>query len=198
MSSIIVIGNGPSVLNNKFGHIIDSFEEVARINHYKPIKEHSGEKLTLFCTSPYDCRYNPKVPELAKEILIWDELENEKTKYDACPHSRYIDKRPVSTELESKHGFKTYPGRPYPSTGVSLLMYLIQLNKYKTIFIYGFDNLQLGKKIHFFDSIIQTKTSPHSPELERKFIEFYINTGLFVRLEDHIASGNLILASSEV
>ena len=33
-SKILIIANGPSVLNQNFGDEIDKFEEVARINNY--------------------------------------------------------------------------------------------------------------------------------------------------------------------
>ena len=43
---IIVVGNGPSILNTNNGSLIDSFDQVVRINHYIPISEKTGTKVT--------------------------------------------------------------------------------------------------------------------------------------------------------
>ena len=51
-SSAIIIGNGPSLLFQKKGKIIDSFDVVFRFNKFaiKSYEEHVGNKTTVWCT----------------------------------------------------------------------------------------------------------------------------------------------------
>jgi hypothetical protein len=44
---IVIVGNGPSVMNNKFGELIDSFDIVVRINNYVP-NDYVGYKMDYF------------------------------------------------------------------------------------------------------------------------------------------------------
>ena len=49
-SSILIIANGPSTLDNQFGDIIDTFDNVARINNYKTSNFENciGSKTTIW------------------------------------------------------------------------------------------------------------------------------------------------------
>ena len=186
MPSIVVVGNGPSILNNKLGEQIDSFDEVVRINHYMPLKEYSGEKVTIFCTSTYRTKFYQEIPKLVKEILIWDELDYKKSVYDKFPQTKYIDTTPIKNHLEIVHGFKTFPETPYASTGISLLMYIIQENKYDNIHIVGFDNLKRNTQEHYFDNTQFIGASVHSSDLEKKFIDYYIEKGIISKNIDNL------------
>ena len=47
---ILIIGNGGSVLDNKYGDIIDSYQTVARINNYEneTFKDYVGQKVNIW------------------------------------------------------------------------------------------------------------------------------------------------------
>lgn len=209
--NIIVLGNGPSVLQNKYGHIIDEFDEVVRINHYKPdMKEHVGEKVTIYCTSAYKPQYYKKICDVAKEILIWCEIRTGGTCYNNHPCAKiitrdsgvkpdkFISKIPIEKKLR-EFGFNDFPSAPWVSTGIGILMYLIQTGKYKKICIYGFDGLENGKQIHYFSGHIKKNQKEHSTELERKFIKHYIDKGILYRLEDsqYVNSRKIIVNSTD-
>jgi hypothetical protein len=179
--SIIVIGNGPSVLKHKYGKIIDNFDEVVRINHYKP-SENVGEKLTIFGVAAWREINYPKVSLLSKKILIWKE-HNIPTVYDNFEQSEIINKEPIIKILHEKFNFNLYPKYPWCSTGVAILMYLILSDKYDIIYIYGFDNLIKGTVLHYFENI-KVNTMDHSSELEKNFINYYIKLGKLCKLED--------------
>jgi hypothetical protein len=179
--SIVVIGNGPSVLNNKYGKIIDNFDEVVRINHYKP-SENVGEKLTIFVVAAWKVINYPKVPLLSKKILLWKE-HNIPTPYDNCKQTETIKKEPITSMLHTKFNFNIFPKNPWCSTGIATLMYLIQSNKYDTIYIYGFDNLIKGNRLHYFEQA-KIEVCQHSSELEKNFIDHYIKLGKLCKLED--------------
>ena len=185
--SIIVIGNGPSVLNNKYGSYIDKFDEVVRINHYKPeFKEYVGEKLTTYVTSTYLTKFYEKVPKISNQIYILDGLDIKKSPYDSYKHTSYIDKTLIYPYLV-ENGFTSLPNKPWASSGIEILTYLIYVKKYKQICIYGFDNLVCNEKQHYFEELITSeKYQPHSTEKERKFIDNHINNKIIIKLEDYI------------
>ena len=49
-NKILIIANGPSILNENFGSAIDNFNEVARINNYQidGFHKHIGSKTTIW------------------------------------------------------------------------------------------------------------------------------------------------------
>jgi len=179
--SIIVIGNGPSVLNNKYGKIIDKFDEVVRINHYKP-SENVGEKLTIFVVAAWKVINYKEVPLLSKKILLWKEHDIP-TPYDSFKQTEVIDKKPIIDILHKKFNFNIFPKNPWCSTGIATLMYLILSDKYDTIHIYGFDNLIKGNRLHYFEQA-KIEVCQHSSELEKNFIDYYIKLGKICKLEN--------------
>jgi hypothetical protein len=184
--SIIVIGNGPSVLNNKYGSYIDKFDEVVRINHYKPeFKEYIGEKLTTYITSTYLTKFYEMVPKISNQILILDPLNRKKSPYDSYKHTSYIDTTLINPYLV-ENGFFIFPNKPWASSGIEILTYLIYVKKYKHICIYGFDNLVYDEKQHYFEELKTSSDTPHSFEKEKNFIEHHINNKILIKLEDYI------------
>ena len=55
-NKIIVIGNGPSVLNNKYGDIIDQFGEIVRFNNFvtEGYEEYIGRRTTILAMRSCD------------------------------------------------------------------------------------------------------------------------------------------------
>ena len=49
-NNILIIANGPSILKTKYGHQIDKFDEIARINNYQTddFNEYVGTKTTIW------------------------------------------------------------------------------------------------------------------------------------------------------
>ena len=157
-NSIIVIGNGPSVLKHEFGDIIDNFEEVVRINHYVPSKN-VGKKLTIFAHSTYQTKFYDEVPLLAKEILVWNQINAKNFKSYESVKNTIIDRVPIETILKTHFNYNIYPKKPWCSTGIAILMYLI--NEYDRICIYGFDNLEKSTQLHYFETKIFSSSILH-------------------------------------
>ena len=186
MPSIVVVGNGPSVLNNKLGELIDSFDEVVRINHYMPKKKYTGEKLTIFVAISIAKAYE-EVPKLAKTIYLRKDVCRNNGYYENFPQTVVLNPSLTRDLLHLKHGFNIYPVKPWASTGVAFLANLIVENKYDKIYIYGFDNLKPGVQEHYFEKHLSNMRC-HSHEKEKAFVEYYKNTGQFIRLEDYAIS----------
>lgn len=181
---IIVIGNGPSVLNTNYGSIIDSFPEVVRINHYVPSKD-VGYKLTIFAATTINHRFYPEVLTKAREIIIWNENDQFKSStYDNAIQKVRPDTKNVKDILHTVHNFSRFPRPGFASTGLSILLYLIESKKYKKIHIFGFDNLIKNTQEHYFDDDLVSLLNNHNSDLERKFIEYYVEKGILCRLQD--------------
>ena len=105
MPSIVVIGNGPSVLKNKLGHLVDSFDEVVRINHYVPIKEYLGEKLTIFVLHWGVTQIYKEVPKLAKTIYLRKDVSIDRVRHMEYPQTVVLDQS-LTRDLLFTHGFK--------------------------------------------------------------------------------------------
>jgi len=181
--SIIIVGNGPSVLKNTYGDIIDSFDNVVRINHYQPSKN-VGEKITHFICSPWKQKYNSKISDVAKEILIWNLIKaNEPIVYSNLNKTKFINVKKINDILVNNFNFGNFPKNPLPSTGIVTILYFILLNKFKNIYIHGFDGLKPNKKLHYFDNRINDE-KVHSSKLETNFINYFIDQGKLIKLKD--------------
>jgi len=181
--SIIIVGNGPSVLKNTYGDIIDSFDNVVRINHYQPSKN-VGEKITHFICSPWKQKYNSKISDVAKEILIWNLIKaNEPIVYSNLNKTKFINVKKINDILVNNFNFGNFPKNPLPSTGIVTILYFILLNKFKNIYIHGFDGLKPNKKLHYFDNRINDE-KVHSSKLEINFINYFIDQGKIIKLKD--------------
>jgi hypothetical protein len=186
--SIIVVGNGPSVLKHEFGNIIDNFDEVVRINHYIPSKN-VGKKLTIFAHSTYKTQFYEEVPLLAKEILVWNQINLKDFKSYETIKNTIIDREPIETLLKKHFNFNIFPQRPWCSTGIAILLHLI--NKYDKICIYGFDYLEKSKKLHYFETKI-VNSAEHDSNLEKNFVDYFLKLGKLYKLEE----SNLVSTSA--
>jgi hypothetical protein len=175
--NIIIIGNGPSVLKNDFGSVIDNFDIVVRINRYYPNK-HVGSKMTYFFCSPWKLEYNDQIYNTAKNILIWN-IINMKSAYDNKDKTIFVNHNKINNFLCDNFKFKK--SRPLVSTGIAAIMTFIDLNKFNKIYIHGFDGLVKGEKLHYFEDKINDE-DVHSSELEKNFINHYVDKKILFRL----------------
>ena len=80
--SVILVGSHPSILNYKFGHIIDSFDVVIRFNcaHTHNIEEYIGSRTdirVINTVSDYRKPSNKKMPEVKMSRNFYKDLRNE-------------------------------------------------------------------------------------------------------------------------
>jgi len=188
MSKILLIGNGPSVLENKFGDKIDGdeYDLVCRINRghrqdngevNTQFKENVGERCDIwFCS---DLRTNLAIERKKdyNQIFIY------------CPEFKYNES--LSKEINS-----TYPNitilpkeieqevnkicnfKPsWPSTGVIAIHYLFLTGDEVTI--HGFDTYDFKyDTLHYFEDKPNKykldKNSDHLPKTEKDYLNFMI------------------------
>lgn len=177
--SIIVVGNGPSILEKNNGDIIDSFDEVIRINHYIPIPEKTGKKVTKFYSTTYEMSERQHYLKIIREInndakiIIFNLGQPWITE-------EHIELRNISSEVNDflrHYGFNAYPTAPFASTGIVILAELLLENQ-NTIHIIGFDGIKPNSKLHYFsDEQRISEQYDHSSELEISFVNHFIYLG---------------------
>lgn len=183
-STCILVGNGPSVMYNKLGHIIDTFDEVVRFNKcaINGFEEYTGTKTTIWSTFgrgllPMDNNNRP-------QRVIYTHGENGLPAYTPekiwrIPLSYYNHLR-QKIQKESK---KEDTSVLLPSSGVLVITWLLE-HIYDELTIIGFDNFSKDKstKHHYWIDKSFKKPKEHDDEWEKDYIDELISLGKIKRL----------------
>ena len=176
-NGIILVGNGPSLLDKPNGSLIDSYHKVVRFNLYN-IKNHTaytGEKTSTWFTVS-----NVKItPRHIDEVFfhVWSK--------DKLTHPYYINLQKhfkhthiITDELltEMRRYFKTQYGMF--STGMIAIYVMLQKRGWPQITLTGFDWWNPKYTLHhYFDSkepqFKEVKGKGHEPTLEKSFIDSF-------------------------
>jgi hypothetical protein len=178
---IVIVGNGPSVMNNKFGELIDSFDIVVRINNYVP-NEYVGYKMDYFVCSPWNLNFNQEIYDKVIKVINWNIIKCS-SPYEDKKKTININPNLIVKYLFDNFGFQIFPKRPLVSTGIAAIMIFLNTEPFNKIYIYGFDGLKDNEKVHYFEEKKQTG-DVHSSKLEINFIETMIERGKIIRLEN--------------
>ena len=127
--SVILVGNGPSLLKKTIGHKIDMFDIVVRFNGFKLFPKYTGKRTDFHIQSEYSAILNTFC-EATIPILIPFQARckyKQFLSYDRnFIHYKYIEN--LSRLL---------PKGKYPSTGLIFIYFLLKLRI--PFFITGFD-----------------------------------------------------------
>jgi hypothetical protein len=183
--TIAVVGNGPSAISKKNGHLIDQFDEVIRFNSYQlnGYEQYVGTKttiwvrgnkpLTIHLPRPLDGLNEVIIPGASfinpdYGIIEWLNKAAQKTKppvkITLIPHKFY---KKLAKE------FKEGP----PTAGCIILAWL--LRTHDKIYITGFNNNDRHGTWHYWASE-QNWTNRgivHNSDAERRFMEKLIAEG---------------------
>ena len=190
---ILIIANGPSILNQNFGTEIDKFQEVARINNFQldGFEKHIGSKTTIWFNGG---NQNLKKPNFyPKEVIVFIPYEILERK-----EQKVKKKLPIRLGMNSddyivirKEKMKEYEEKSKikrPTTGFNSILWAV--DNYKEVIIHGFDFFQDSKE-HYYDSYIMKKISnlkimrkgqKHDNIGEKKFIQSLINKNKVIEL----------------
>ena len=194
--SILLIGNGPSVLQNKCGALIDEFDLVVRFNNFEleGYGDYVGHKSDILCRRACDdvkwwpismfklvycfvplCKWTPWMPPVVQSV---------KNFY----RNKCII---VDTDLTARTAarLKQYdPQTKWPSIGMLAIDYFV--NYYdEVITIHGFDHLveTEGQIQHYYPT--KPKDSRyHDGGVEREYINGLINDGKLIKLTSIISA----------
>ncbi len=172
-SRCLIIGNGPSVLEHKKGHIIDAFDEIIRFNKFKikGYEEYVGTKTTIYAT--FGKGQLPSDDDCRPERVLYVHGKSGNPSYTPA----HIWRIPLSfyNELRKKIQSETFTDTPekiLPSSGVLVISWLLH-NGFKSLYIHGFDNFdkEKSKLHHYWINKSYIKPPEHDSMWEKRYVE---------------------------
>jgi hypothetical protein len=176
--SVVVVGNGPSVMHQPLGKLIDCFENVVRFNQCRTagIEEYAGSKSTIWCTFgrgilPGDEHIRPE-----KVIMVHEKGKPAyKPKYQYRIESDFYWN--IARELQS---ISTYPQpeKVIPSSGYLVLRWLLDVHQAKVVHVTGMDHFkkEQDKRHHYWNPQHFGRPKEHDGDQEARLLETYIKT----------------------
>ena len=194
---ILIIANGPSILENLFGEEIDKFDEIGRINNYKinNFKQYVGQKTTIWFNGGNQNLVVPKKISKKIVVLIPYEIINNNIEKIIKRTSNRLGLNTNQYELISEEKMKYYEKISKikrPTTGFNSILWAVE--NYKKVIIHGFDFFQKSKE-HYYDSYILKKISnlkimqkakKHDNLSEKLFVEKLLLDKKVIKLTDYI------------
>jgi len=172
--SVVIVGNGPSILDEKKGNIIDSYDIVIRINDYviEGYEEHTGKKTDIWAmdTKCFGWRFKFKerwqtVPEIwiVPAVTYFGSYESILQEAKKMHNNVHIATRGDAIKTRIKL-------RAFPSTGVSVIEFAFK--KLSPPFsIVGFDACKTRNgKTDYWDEVAKPDTT-HSHTQEALYIQ---------------------------
>lgn len=188
---IIIIGNGPSVMNKRLGGEIDKFDKVVRFNTFKNDEKFSpfvGKKTDFWFINAKNIRTkNPEIVKMMENVKC-DKIFVEQNPYDPkdkllkffpeLGNNRKVEFCDINlfNDIQKNH-FNPRGMNPHPSLGLQGINLISQKFPEHQIYIYGFD-LFKGDKLHYMDK--KTKENDnnkiaHNTTKEKQFMNFLID-----------------------
>ena len=165
--TIVVVGNGGSILDQNKGRAINGYDDVVRFNNFKitGFETDVGTKTTIWFT----CNCN-----LTKSQMKYDEVYFHSWQWDKSKVPCYAtikEYHPNIKTVKRKHCEELKSQIPnYPHLGFStgLLAINILLKKYDTLDLIGFDWHNDAFQHHYGDT--EPRGDLHQPHLEHQYI----------------------------
>ena len=192
--SILVIGNGESILNQRLQKKIDSFNTILRINNYiiKDFESFVGTKTDIWFNGANSKLVSPII--MPKEVIVAPPSEiiikHQKNLKD------YIARRVGQNynnltllRLKEIKRYETEVGSNRLTTGLYAIKWA--MNNFKKVYIHGFDFF-INSKAHYYDSKLMNfvnnkilnKGHKHNNEHERNYVEKLITNKEIKLLND--------------
>lgn len=194
---ILIIGNGSSVLDTKYGDIIDSYQNVARINNYETetFKENVGQKVNIwFNGANKHVRPRKKLPE---KVIVFVPSSVYVKYYDLMDarikERQNLDKNQYYlVPLKKVYDYEELIKSDRITTGTSSILWAME--NYKTVVIHGFDFF-IDSKEHYYDSKIKKwlynnilkRGKKHNTQREMDYINEQIELGKVKSLKNIIS-----------
>jgi len=191
MNDIIVVGNGPSVVDAKKGQQIDAHKDVVRMNEYYIYDgDTTGVRTTIW--APAKDFHHWKLYKTGKNFAVdWTEVHTvlymNRTGTDRCDlvkkqaadhNARFVFVPEEHRQWLIGEYKKGYNKKAGPSAGLTVLSYYIDYLKTPLDCI-GFDGLD-SYRMHYFDNARCSYF--HPPEIEKRFINNWIEKGMLKKL----------------
>ena len=181
MNKVLVIGNGPSIINYEIGNKIDEFDCVVRLNNYitKGYEKNVGSKTSIWATGG-GLNITPRDVSVFNDVWVFVPAKFYKTKIGrkksakATQDGEYnlIDKQIIIDADETLHF--SIEENTRCSTGFYVIFYA--MTKFEKVYIHGFDCFQTcmpGSNItaqHYYGPSVDMVLSCHKPIAEKNYL----------------------------
>lgn len=194
--TIVVIGNGTSVLEREMGDIINAFQHVVRFNDFqiKGYERYIGSKTTIWARSNSNITQDRVYGNFDQVLIVSPEWNyNNVSKFVkghknafAIPMEYVIflqEEMGLSGRTKDDKQKKLIKG--WPSTGLITLYFL--LKRYKEVYIYGFDYFreEEGASRHYYNGKEIINSHVHNSSVEEKWVRTKIKENRIRLLNDY-------------
>ena len=176
---IIIIGNGPSVLKEKKGKIIDSFDKIIRINNFviDNYEEYVGIKTNIWYRSDAPDIYNYNLNNFEKVYFCLPPANfNKKDRIGRIKKIMINNCKIIPKKMVEELIKKCNLGKKWPTTGLITLYHILKKYDNYSIHIYGFDCFLKNNYKHYYNNE-KNISKGHKNIKEKLFIQNYINEG---------------------
>ena len=152
---VLLIGNGPSVLEKKIGKKLDEFPEVYRFGSYPPgqYEDQVGSRVHGWVLNDSQTM-TPTARQGAQIVRV----------SIASMRSRHVKETPViAREVRGFQG-------TWPSSGLAVAMHFVRNCKMR-VYFHGMDCYQPGGRKNYWSEELISPTDPHNSEEERRMWE---------------------------
>ena len=194
--AILIIGNGQSILDYEIGNIIDTFNNIARINNFmiNNYEKKTGKKTDIWINGANQKLLGRKqifsqtIVSIPSSIII-------KKSDSLIEHvSKRLKMKATEFSIIPIYDIERYESsvdHKRLTTGITSILW--GLDNFDEVFIHGFDFF-IDSKSHYYDSkfynfinkYILNKGHKHDNHKEQKFVQNLINNGIVKRLIDNI------------
>lgn len=190
-SSVVIVGNGRSVLGNKGGPAIDKFTHVIRFNEFQieGYEDHVGTRTTLWVLSDYTCaKLLNKYPERRMPVLVAIPFKmmgkpyyfERRAKLEEELTESQLRRVAFVTEKLAEQIITSYEfGQRWPSSGMIAIWHFLQ--EHQSVFLHGFDFFkEIDGKIHYMEDTHKANHDSKQEEnichelLHRQRVQFLI------------------------
>lgn len=192
-NTIVIVGNGPSVLNREMGRQIDNFDTVVRINNFvtEGYEKYVGSRTDIWTRSGSDM-IKERDTSSFDSVLWLVALPAWERRRDKIDEIRRKIKRSVRNSgeeiLVNKTEIKRITEKYFregkevrPTTGLYTVFYFLE--RFPKLAIYGFDFFNNHKiKMWYFDNATKSKMNGHDIVLEKRIMEEFVSCGKVVVL----------------
>lgn len=170
---MIIVGNGPSILDKKLGAKIDSFESVVRFNDYKIefLERFTGKKTTHWWnTVNIQNLAHPHLTKEYKEVCLHSWQFNKEKDQLWQRQNKILRAQKVFKSSESwVFELQQYGDTKYYGFSTGLLAIWYYLKSRENLFITGFDWWENRGKHHYGDNAVRGEL--HQPQEEKKILD---------------------------
>ena len=165
-AAVVVVGNGPSVKQQRLGRVVDAFDEVVRINAFEVDghEAHTGRRTTLHAT------YGPARPGYVCERTLW--LHGHAPR--PCAQAWLVPKAFYWRQVEAWGTDRTL----LPSAGLVTVAWLLETGVAR-VHVAGFDHFLKHRHAahHYWDRHASRPPREHAPEREAAMFEQWRQAG---------------------